>query len=158
MTTVGMTYADTPAVSALLARCYAVLARDEGLTAEQQAYLVSERGSIDCVTRESRDQQYILARDVDEIIGVVAVRGDLIGKLYVDPTHHGEGVGRALYEEAERLIREAGHARVRLGAFPTAVPFYQRMGLSAVGQKAATGPLTGRTVVLMEKILVGAAT
>ncbi len=158
MTTIDMTETDIPAVSALLARSYVVLAEREGLSAEQEQYLVSERRSVECLRRESQDQRYILARDGDEIVGVVAVSGDLIGKLYIDPEHHGHGVGRALYDSAESLIREAGHGRVRLGAFPTAVPFYEQMGLSAVGEKAATGPLSGRTVVLMEKIMVGAAT
>ena len=158
MITVEMTDADIPTVSVLLGRSYATLAKREGLSSEEEQYLVSERGSIDCIQRESREQRYVLARDDDEIIGVVTVSDDLIGKLYVDPAHHGEGVGRALYETAERLIRDAGHARVRLGAFPTAVSFYEQMGLSVVGEKAATGPLTGRTVVLMEKAVAGLAT
>jgi len=158
MTTVDMIDADIPEVSALLGRSYAALAEREGLSAEQKQYLVLERGSIACVRRESRDQRYVVARAGDELVGVVAVSGDLIGKLYVDPEHHGHGIGRTLYDSAERLIRDAGHTRVRLGAFPTAVPFYERMGLSAVGEKVATGPLAGRVVVLMEKPVIGSAT
>lgn len=119
---------------------------------------MTERGSAECVRRESREQRYIIARVRDRIVGVVSVSDDLIAKLYVDPAHQGEGVGRALYDSAEGAIRDAGHGRVRLGAFPTAVPFYEQMGLSRVGEKAATGPLAGRTVVLMEKTVERAAT
>ena len=158
MITVDMVDADIPEVSVLLGRSYAALAETEGLSAEQKQYLVLERGSVACVRRESRDQRYVVARDGHEIVGVVVVSGDLIGKLYVDPEHQGHGIGRALYEWAEHLIRCGGHARVRLGAFPSAVPFYAQMGLSTVGEKAATGPLAGRTVVLMEKMVGGAAT
>ena len=78
---------------------------------------------------------------------------DTIAKLYVSPEHVGQGVGRLLYEAAESLILEHGYSRVWLGAFPTAVPFYEKMGLSVVGEKAATGPLAGRKMMLMEKRL-----
>jgi GNAT superfamily N-acetyltransferase len=156
--TVDMTPADLPAVSLLLGRTYAVLAEREGLSREQKQYLVSERGSVECLTRESRDQRYILAWNRAKIVGVVAVSGDLIGKLYVDPDHHRKGVGRLLYETAERSIRGAGHAKVRLAAFPTAIPFYEKMGLAVVGEKAARGPLAGRSVILMEKVVSRAAT
>jgi len=155
MITADMIDADIPEVSALLGRSYVALAEREGLSAKQRQYLVLERGSVECVRRESMDQRYVVACDGDEIVGVVAVSGDLIGKLYVDPEHHGHGIGRALYYCAERMIRGAGHPRVRLGAFLTAVPFYEQMGLSAVGEKAATGPLMGRAMVLMEKNLNG---
>ncbi|MBN2566288.1 MAG: GNAT family N-acetyltransferase [Candidatus Eisenbacteria bacterium] len=153
MTIIEMTDADIPEVSALLGRSYGAVAEREGLSADQERFLVSERGSIGCVRRESQHQHYLVARESGSIIGVVAVSGDLIAKLYVDPESQGQGVGRALYGSAERLILGTGHSRVRLGAFPTAVPFYQRMGLSVVREKRATGPLTGWTVMLMEKHL-----
>jgi len=58
-----------------------------------------------------------------------------------------------LYEAAESVIRADGHNRVSLVAFPTAVPFYARMGLAVVGHKPATGALEGVSVALMEKEL-----
>jgi predicted N-acetyltransferase YhbS len=105
------------------------------------------------VRRESQSEQYLVARESGRIIGMVAVAGDRITKLYVSPDRTGQGVGRSLYEDAESLIRGSGHRHVKLGAFPTAVPFYERMGLSVVGEWAATGPLAGRKMVLMEKEL-----
>lgn len=50
--------------------------------------------------------------------------------------------------------RAGGHTLVRLGAFPTAVPFYERMGMSVRGYTTGTGVLAGRTWALMEKELV----
>ncbi len=49
------------------------------------------------------------------------------------------------------MIQRNGHARLSLGAFPTAVPFYEAMGLQAVGWKEAGGIMKGTKVVLMEK-------
>lgn len=153
MVTAGMKDSEVTGVSRLLCSSYAALGEREGLSPEQIEYLCSHRGSEACVRRESRSQRYLVAREGGAIIGMVAIAGDTITKLYVSPEHWGQGIGRSLYEAAESLVRENGHPRVWLGAFPTAVPFYERMGLSVVGEKSATGPLTGRRVVLMEKRL-----
>lgn len=153
MTTTEMTAADAPRVSELLRDSYTVLGEREGLSPEQTRYLVEERASLECVSRESQSEQYLLVRDSGFIVGMVAVSGDTITKLYVDPERTREGIGRSLYEAAESAIRANGHSRVSLGAFPTAVPFYARMGLVLVGEKPATGPLAGVSVALMEKAL-----
>lgn len=153
MTTTPMDEADAAEVSQLLRSSYEFLGEREGLSEEQTHFLVSQRGSIECVRRESQSQHYLVARDPGGIVGVVAVFGDTITKLYVSPKRTGEGIGRSLYEAAESLIRAEGRARVTLGAFPTAVPFYVRMGLSVVGHKEATGALEGLTVALMQKEL-----
>jgi predicted N-acetyltransferase YhbS len=148
-----MTESETEAVSELLQSSYTWLGEHEGLTAEQTDFLVSQRGSVDHVRHESQSQLYLVARDGGRIVGVVAVSGDLIAKLYVSPEHTGKGIGRMLYEAAESTIRAGGHARVRLGAFPTAVPFYERMGLEVVSHRTPTGPLEGLNMAMMEKRL-----
>ncbi len=153
MTTTPMAEADAAEVSELLRSSYRLLGDRERLSAEQTHFLVSQRGSLECVRRESQSQRYLVARDARGIVGMVAVSGDTITKLYVSPEHTGEGIGRSLYEAAESSIRAEGHTRVTLGAFPTAVPFYTRMGLSVVGHKEATGALEGLTVALMQKEL-----
>jgi GNAT superfamily N-acetyltransferase len=153
MATAGMKDSDVVEVSELLWSCYTALGEKEGLSADQTEYLCSQRGSEACVRRESQCQRYLVEHQGGRIVGMVAVAGDTIAKLYVSPEYSGRGVGRSLYEAAETMIREHGHPRVWLGAFPTAVPFYERMGLSVVGEKAATGPLAGRKMMLMEKKL-----
>ena len=140
-------------VSDLLCESYAWLGKREGLSGPQVDYLVSERGSPETVRRESRKQQYLVADDGIRLTGMVSVSGSEITKLYVRPAFMGCGVGRGLYEAAEALIASGGHTRVSLGAFSSAVAFYERMGLRAVGHKAATGALSGLTIRLMEKPL-----
>ena len=153
MTVAPMTQAEVTEVSELLRSSYTLLQEREGLSQEQTEFLNSERGSPESIQRESRSQCYIVAREASLIVGVVAVSGDMITKLYVSPKHVGKGIGRSLYEAAESEIRAAGHTRVTLGAFPTAVAFYTRMGLSVVGQKRPCGALAGLTLALMEKEL-----
>ena len=148
-----MTEGEAPEVSELLCEAYAWLAEREGLPGEQTELLQSIRGSVETVRRESQTETYVVARDESGIIGLVAVAGNVIRKLYVRPSRHGTGVGRALYEEAESLIRLGGHGKVTLGAFPSAVPFYEAMGLRAVSVKESRGPLAGLRITLMEKRL-----
>jgi len=149
----GMKNSEVADVSELLCESYAALGKQEGLSADQTHYLCSQRGSEACVRRESACQRYVVAREDRCIIGMVAVAGDTVAKLFVSPNRSRQGVGSSLYKAAESMILEGGHSRVWLGAFPTAVPFYERMGLSVVGERALRGPLAGRRVVLMEKKL-----
>jgi predicted N-acetyltransferase YhbS len=144
---------DISEVSELLRSSYAALSKLEGLTREQSDFLNTERGSIESLLSESQYQLFMLARDAGSIVGVVAVKGDMITKLYVSPERTGQGIGRSLYEAAESWVRAQGHSRVSLGAFPSAVPFYERMGLAVVGEKRPCGPLSGRTLFVMEKRL-----
>lgn len=158
MITKEMTAEDVPRVSELFRDSYTLLGEREGLSPEQTRFLVTERGSLECIRRESQSQRYLVVRDAGRIVGTVAVSGEMITKLYVSPDRTGEGIGRLLYEAAESMIRASGHGRVTLGAFPTAVPFYARMGLAVVGHKRATGALEGVTIALMEKELSPEAT
>jgi GNAT superfamily N-acetyltransferase len=149
----GMTEAEIGEASCLLQRCYAWLGEHERLLPQQTDFLQSERGGEETIRRESAKQTYLVVSDESGLAGLVAVSGDEVTKLYVLPSRHGSGIGRALYEAAESAIRAGGHTRVALGAFPTAVPFYEAMGLRAVGERECTGPLAGLTITLMEKAL-----
>ena len=143
-------------VSELLGESYAWLGEREGLSARQVEFLVSSRGSAETIARESLAEQYLVADDGTRLTGMVSVSGDTVTKLYVRPSLSGLGIGRELYEAAESLIAAGGHTRVALGAFSSAIPFYERMGLHAVGQKDATGVLAGVVIALMEKPLATA--
>ena len=100
-----MEEANVAEVSRLLVSSYRLLSALERLSPEQTRFLVSKRGSEECVRRESRSQDYLVARDTGAIVGVVAVSGETIAKLYVSPEHQRQGIGRSLYEAAESLIR-----------------------------------------------------
>jgi ribosomal protein S18 acetylase RimI-like enzyme len=145
---------DLPAVCQLLCACYRLLGRLEKLSPQQVEFLLSKRGSLESVSREWRRQLYLVACAGDTILGVVAVRANEITKLYVDPLHHGKGVGRALFHAAEASIRKAGFAELYLGAATSAVPFYQAMGAGVAGHRShQSGPLSSRRVTVMRKHL-----
>lgn len=144
---------DIEDVSRLLCASYGALTEREGLTPAQTRFLLEKRGSVDCVREESRREEYLLARERSEILGVVSVGGDTVTKLYVAPQLIGRGAGRRLFAAAEAAVRAGGHTTLRLGAFPSAVGFYKRMGLVVSGHRDVRGPLAGVRIVLMEKEL-----
>lgn len=145
---------DLLAVSELLSKTYRWLGEREAFTAEQIEFLVSKRGSLECVSRESRIQLYFVASLQGGIVGMVAVSGNTITKLYVSPAHHRRHIGTDLFAAAEAVVRGAGYDRLTLGAFRTAVPFYAAMGMRVTGRNPhGPGPLEGLSVTLMEKEL-----
>jgi ribosomal protein S18 acetylase RimI-like enzyme len=143
---------DLTAVSGLLCECYRWLGEQGGCTQNQVEFLVSTRGSLDCVTRESETETYLVACRAREVVGVAAVSGNEITKLYVSPACHRQGIGARLLTAAESIIRDSGHGRLMLGAFRSAVPFYRAMGLSVMGRRTCTpAALAGLYMVLMQK-------
>ena len=109
-----------------------------------------------------RDDLAITAADIEkhrtfvasldgQVVGVCQLQesdvGALLEHVWVDPTAHGRGVGRALVEHAR------GEARgvVAVVAEPNAEPFYLKLGAKRVG--AVMAPMPGapdRTLPLLE--------
>ncbi|NDV97921.1 GNAT family N-acetyltransferase [Salipiger sp. PrR002] len=60
-----------------------------------------------------------------------------IATLYVQPRHHGRGIGRALLQAGLRMARDQGAASVWLttnSENAPAIAFYHRMGLQHIGE------------------------
>jgi len=149
-----MTTAEIGAVSTLLCDCYRWLARREGYSPEQTEFLLVRRGSEAVVRKESGSQHYLVACSGEVIVGMAAISNNEITKLYVAPSHHGEGIGRLLYQESERLIGEVGFPEVVLGTTPGSMRFYEVMGMSTSGRIPYKIELfSDREVVLMHKRL-----
>ena len=149
-----MTESDHAAVSHLLCNCYRLLGRLEELRPEAVDYLLSKRGSVESIEREAVSQTFLVAEADGRITGMVAIHTNTISKLHVDPSCHARGIGRALFGEAEALIRRSGYKHLTLGSSPSAEGFYKTMGMSATGVKhLKRGPLSGHSVVLMHKHL-----
>ena len=94
------------------------------------------------------------------IAGCVSVRrrGDSMyaGRLSVDATARGVGIGAALMADVERLARQSGAARVRVDvrlALTGNRAFFRRLGF-AEGRRRCHPGFTSPTYVELEKILV----
>lgn len=85
--------------------------------------------------RVNAEMLLVAEDDHDAIVGTVMAgyeghRG-WINYLAVDPDHRRSGIGRALMNEAERLLRAAGCPKINLQVRSTnrdVIEFYQRIG------------------------------
>ncbi|MBX7247753.1 MAG: GNAT family N-acetyltransferase [Caulobacteraceae bacterium] len=100
-------------------------------------------------------QGHVLVAEFEEQIAGFAVvlpgeagMAELDG-LFVEPSLHGQGVGRQLTEAGATLARSQGSRRLLVVAGPAGAPFYQRLGFTTVRQQDTRfGP-----AVLMERAI-----
>jgi ribosomal protein S18 acetylase RimI-like enzyme len=150
-----MTDADHAEVSELLRECFNWLADREGFTDRQREFLVGPRSSTETLRIESQTRPHLVVRDQDgAILGMAAVRENEIARLYVHPRHHGRGVGKALFEAAESMIRRAGFTEVTAAALvENAAGFYRAQGMHETGRQPYEPQIfDDREVVLLKKV------
>jgi ribosomal protein S18 acetylase RimI-like enzyme len=146
--------ADLPWISKLLSANYRKLASVEGYSPLEKERLIEERSSPEAITSQSKRYTFAVAVDSDNLVGVVAIRGNTLEKLYVDSKHHHRGIGAMLFQWAESAICDAGYTEIVLVAFTSSVAFYEKMGMGITGRKTMTGgPLEGRQFISMRKPL-----
>ena len=86
---------------------------------------------------------WIAARD-EVIAGWGAVRGDVLEQLYTAPEYAGQGVGAALLDRLEALMRGRGIDAIHAEASSNAKAFYLRRGYRETGAQTPVGawPIT----------------
>lgn len=130
-----MADADCPRVSDILRACFTWLADRENFDASQREYLLGERSSEDTVRRESSTRPHIVACLSEAIVGMAVVNGHELARLYVHPDFHRHGIGKQLFEAAERIIQSAGFKEMQVGALvDSAASFYLVMGMTVTGK------------------------
>jgi len=94
--------------------------------------------------RKLREFEIWIAGLDDLIAGWGAVRGDVLEGLYTAPEYAGQGVGAALLDRLEALLRGRGVDAVRAEASSNARAFYLRRGYRASGPQTPAGawPIT----------------
>lgn len=151
-----MTDADTDEVSILLRDCFNWLADTESFTPAQRAFLTGERSSVETVREESQTRPHLVARgEGGTLLGMAAIRGNELARLYVDPRFHGQRVGSKLFDVVETMIRDEGFAEMRVAALvDSAAAFYRARGMHEIGREIYEPDIfLGREVVLLAKAL-----
>ena len=154
-----MTANDVPAVCELLCACFRWLSVREKWTPEQLRFMLDVRGSVECVTRDSDSESCLIACDGETIVGFTAADENEITRMYVLPDYHRKGVGTALFTAMERDMAEKGYAYLVATVIgPSAVPFYESMGMEIVRwRRAGAEVFADREVAEVEKRLAGSA-
>ncbi len=75
-----------------------------------------------------REAFWVAALADGQVIGFASWRRDDLVSLFVDPAHHGRGIGRALFDACENDAAENGHGLRRLTATLNAVSYYEARG------------------------------
>lgn len=156
MNIAAMTDADLEEVSALLRTCFHWLADWEGFTPAERAFLTDERSSVQTVREESKSRPHLVARDDGgTLLGMAAIRGNELARLYVAPRFHGQRVGSKLFDAAEAMIRDAGCTEMTVAALvESATAFYRAQGMREIGRETYEPEIfVGRKVVLLAKAL-----
>lgn len=90
------------------------------------------------------EHRVLVAENAGRLVGMCAIedRGTWwsLEHVWVDPTSMGQGVGRALLQQALDLARTVRSGRVVAEADPHAAGFYRRMGASEIGAVPAAMP------------------
>jgi putative acetyltransferase len=89
--------------------------------------------------RKLREFEIWIAELGDVIAGWGAIRGDILEGLYTAPEYAGQGVGAALLERLEALMRGRGVVAVHAEASSNAKAFYLRRGYRETGPQTPVG-------------------
>lgn len=87
--------------------------------------------------------------DGDRILGTAGLENNIVFSVFVDPTHHGKGIGQRLMRHVERVAKKRGIDRLTLTSSSTALGFYEKLGykkLKEVFDKSA-----GQQIIMEKK-------
>ncbi len=112
----------------------------EAALALRERVFVGEQGVTLAADQDGLDPEatHIVAVDHGRLVGTCRLVFDdglaRLGRMAVEPSHRGLGLGAAILAEAERASRAEGAKRIRLHAQEAAVTLYERGGFKAVGE------------------------
>jgi len=122
--------------------CRGDLTLDEG-------FMQACRGDLTLTASLIRPSYVRVAEIRERLVGVaqVNVKEELaeLDKLFIEPTRLRSGAGKALFEWAVTIARDAGAVTMVIDADPNAAGFYRRMGAVDDGM-APSGTIPGRFV------------
>ena len=103
------------------------------------------------IARYSRTHEYLVAEEDGKVIGFAygsphreraAYRWTAETSIYIDPDHHGRGIGKKLYERLLGLLRAQGIRTVLAGATlpnDASIALHRRCGFVQVGVLPSVG-------------------
>jgi GNAT superfamily N-acetyltransferase len=92
-----------------------------------------EYNSLQNLENEAKSTEFLVYEERGSILGVGAIEGAHIKKVYVLPEYQGKGVGRSLLENLEQLAKDKGFCECELNSTINALNFYKRFGYQEQG-------------------------
>ena len=97
------------------------------------------RLTLSGMEQKLRDLEIWMAEREGAVAGWGGIRDDTLEALYTAPEYAGQGVGAALLDRLEGLMRERGVAAVHAEASPNALNFYLRRGYRVTSPQTSKG-------------------
>ncbi len=121
--------------------------RSKAVWGYDEEFMQACRGELTLTALIMRSSYLKVAEIGGHLVGVaqVTVKGELaeLDKLFVEPTRLRSGAGKALFDWATTVARDAGAVTMVIEADPDAAGFYRRMGAVDDGT-APSGSIRGR--------------
>ena len=131
---------DAAAISALVQRTAQISNRPD-YTAEALAFIVANFAA-DKVAGRMRERHTFICLIEGRVVGTIALGGDRLRTLFVEPELQGSGVGARLVAHLEAHARTAGVAELKLSSSLTARGFYERLGYRMIMREEHDGVST----------------
>jgi putative acetyltransferase len=139
--------ADAAAISTLVQR---TVRMSNGKDYPSQAIeLIVANFATDKVGQRMAERDVFVCQKGDRIIGTIALGGDRLRSLFVDPELQQAGIGARLVAHLEAHARKVGVRELSLSSSLTARGFYERLGYHLIEPQEHDGVLT----FLMAKLL-----
>ena len=123
--------------------------RSKAVWGYDEEFMQACRGDLTLTASLIRPSYVRVAEIRERLVGVaqVNVKEELaeLDKLFIEPTRLRSGAGKALFEWAVTIARDAGAVTMVIDADPNAAGFYRRMGAVDDGM-APSGTIPGRFV------------
>lgn len=74
-----------------------------------------------------------VAEENDQVIGFIEISENVIIRFFVEPTHQGQGVGRALFNQVKGIIKN-NYSSINTEASLNATCFYKKLGFEKIGE------------------------
>jgi GNAT superfamily N-acetyltransferase len=119
--------------------------------AELRAYVRQKNTAENIASELSICERVVVFEKAENVIGMGALDGDVVKRVYVDPREHGIGAGSAIMDALEMHAKNLGLRAVGLGSSPGAVSFYVARGYTV--KKRCTVEVNGMQMpsIQMEK-------
>ena len=117
---------DLTAVHALI--CRTIDACYTGAYPPAAVAYFKEYHSLDTITTEAEQGGTVVLQSGDRIVGVGALVGTTVKRVFVDPERQHQGLGRRIMAHLESLARDRGVTTVELDTSLVSKRFYDSLG------------------------------
>ena len=111
----------------------------------------ASKGSVTSMRRRLEQAETWVAEVENRIVGWIAVRGEYVDGLYVDPGYTKRGIGAHLLRLVEGVLRGRGMQSIRADASWNSEGFYIRQGYEPLGPRPPADARPMRKILVDER-------